>query len=75
MIPGVTILIGLDGARAKAGYEGVHCTPVILRAVLHKEFVGPKSDKLLGTAAAPRQRRARTLAPASSVLPALGEYH
>ena len=27
-------------------------TPVFVRAVLHKEFVGPKSDKLLGAEAA-----------------------
>jgi len=50
MITYVTTPTGIRWARAQAVNEvfAVFFTPVIVRAVLHKEFVGPRSDKLLG---------------------------
>ncbi len=52
-------------------------TPVIVRAFLHKEFVGPKSDKLLRLAALAFvivQGCATAPQPAQSVLPSPPEF-
>jgi hypothetical protein len=49
MKPGITTLLATTGRMSKLEMKcSLHFASILVQAVLHEDFVGGKSDKLLG---------------------------